>query len=303
MSQRVVKSIEELVANMTGFAQAGEDIKDFLESVGEGNDKKGVDLLLNDWNGLLRRGKNFVAGIRPDGAYMFVPSRFVGYWDNDLVKHHSNVNRNGGQTDRAISTVLATTPREDAAMEAQFLHFCDTLGISPKDQQRKYWPPVGLSRLGSVNMDEIEQEEAEQGAFDPRDERDSRRRVLASIVRRRGQPQFRKKLLSLYAGRCAITGCTAEAALEAAHIMPYKGERTNVPSNGLLLRADVHTLFDLGLITIDSNWRVMVAEELGATEYADLDGQEIQLPSRSRPNRKALTAHRERALDRATYQR
>ena len=46
-------------------------------------------------------------------------------------------------------------------------------------------------------------------------------------------------------------GCDVVAVLKATHIMPYRGEETNHPSNGLLLRADLHTLFDVGLLTID----------------------------------------------------
>jgi hypothetical protein len=65
---------------------------------------------------------------------------------------------------------------------------------------------------------------------------DARDRTLASIVRRRGQPQFRERLLAIYDGRCAISGCNAVEALEAAHISPYKGRHTNHPQNGLLFR-------------------------------------------------------------------
>ena len=47
-----------------------------------------------------------------------------------------------------------------------------------------------------------------------------------------------------------MTGCTVFAVLEAAHIKPYQGENDNHPQNGLLLRADIHTLFDLNLLGI-----------------------------------------------------
>ena len=62
---------------------------------------------------------------------------------------------------------------------------------------------------------------------------DARDRVVASVVRRRGQPEFRSALLEAYGGRCAISGCDAEAALEACHIRPYMGPHTNALSNGL----------------------------------------------------------------------
>lgn len=81
---------------------------------------------------------------------------------------------------------------------------------------------------------------------------DERERVLRQIVQRRGQKQFRDALLIQYQGRCAITNCQITDVLEAAHIVPYQGEKDNEPSNGILLRADIHTLFDLDLIGIHS---------------------------------------------------
>ncbi len=67
----------------------------------------------------------------------------------------------------------------------------------------------------------------ESGYFSPEDLKDERRRKLAEIVERRGQPVFRRKLVAAYDGKCAITGCDAVAALEAAHLKPYCGpERT-----------------------------------------------------------------------------
>ncbi|WP_017903179.1 HNH endonuclease [Pseudomonas asplenii] len=115
--------------------------------------------------------------------------------------------------------------------------------------------------------------------FDPADVADARKRITASIVRRRGQPAFRKALLEAYSGACAITGCNLPDVLEAAHIHPYKGDHTNVISNGLLLRADIHTLFDLGLIAIESETMVVrVAPNLKDTDYGTLDGSLLRRP-------------------------
>ena len=136
------------------------------------------------------------------------------------------------------------------------------------------------------------------GVFDPNNETDARERVAASIVRRRGQPAFRQKLLTIYNGRCAITGTDAEAALEAAHILPYKGLQTNDHRNGLLLRSDIHTLFDLYLIAIDANsMSVLVAPELHGTTYESLQGVKLCLPLSNLdcPSIDALNKHRQEA--------
>ncbi|MFN8357873.1 MAG: HNH endonuclease [Spirosomataceae bacterium] len=73
----------------------------------------------------------------------------------------------------------------------------------------------------------------------------------AQIKIRRGQPKFRQQLLKLYNETCIITGCKIKELLEAAHILPYSMRSDYKLSNGLLLRADIHTLFDLGMIAID----------------------------------------------------
>ncbi|MBX9583125.1 MAG: HNH endonuclease [Gemmataceae bacterium] len=75
------------------------------------------------------------------------------------------------------------------------------------------------------------------------------------ILLRRGQPQFRQQLIEAYGGRYALTGSDAQDALEAAHIVPASQGGKTVLVNGLLLRADVHTLFDLNLVGINPNTR------------------------------------------------
>jgi predicted restriction endonuclease len=150
------------------------------------------------------------------------------------------------------------------------------------------------SAIESVISTQGDQEDRD-GNFDPQNIRDGRERILSSIVRRRGQPKFRRDLLKFYGGRCAITGTDAEQALEAAHIIPYKGSDTNHPSNGLLLRADLHTLFDLKLIAIDTlTMTVLIAPALQHTSYQKLAGAPLHLPSNqsARPSVQALDAHR-----------
>ncbi|MGA3683109.1 HNH endonuclease [Pseudomonas graminis] len=132
------------------------------------------------------------------------------------------------------------------------------------------------------------------GEFNPKNIVDARTKVLASIVRRKGQSKFRSTLLRAYNYRCAVTGCEIEALLEAAHIVPYQGADTNVVSNGLLLRADIHTLFDLGLCWVDPTKLVVkLAEGLEGSEYEALRDQPISLPENvfDRPSADALRWH------------
>src|SRR5579871_4803972 len=141
----------------------------------------------------------------------------------------------------------------------------------------------------------FEEQQAEaQEPFNPSDIRDARKKIFATILRRQGQQVFRRKLLNAYRNRCAMTGSSAPWVLEASHITPYRGTNTNNLQNGLILRADIHTLFDLGLISVDPvSLLVKVSSLLAGTEYAALDGHPITLPTKesARPSNAALKEH------------
>jgi hypothetical protein len=122
---------------------------------------------------------------------------------------------------------------------------------------------------------------------------DTRKKVLASIRARRGQPKFRRDLIRRYGESCAISGCTVMAIVEAAHIWPYRGEEDNHPENGLLLRADLHTLYDLDLIGIDQDLRVHLSWSLEGSDYEQFAGRQLTL--RARPSASAIE-HRWRAF-------
>jgi putative restriction endonuclease len=136
--------------------------------------------------------------------------------------------------------------------------------------------------------------DSDERPFDPNNIVDARERISQTIVQRRGQKAFRDSLIAAYEGRCAITGCNVLDVLEAAHIYPYQGSDTNKISNGLLLRADLHTLFDCSLIAIDpSNRKVIVAPQLLASTYKQLHDRKLRVPkTRSQaPSKEALMRH------------
>jgi putative restriction endonuclease len=159
-------------------------------------------------------------------------------------------------------------------------------GFAPDGRVRDRGPAGEIELLAA---------KAEPIQFDPANIIDGRERIVAQIVLRRGQPEFRRRLLEAYRGRCAISGCDAVEALEAAHIAPYRGPDTNRLDNGLLLRADLHTLFDLGLISIASTpMTLVIATSLAETIYREFDGKQLLLPSdeAARPSIEALDFHR-----------
>jgi putative restriction endonuclease len=144
-----------------------------------------------------------------------------------------------------------------------------------------------LEAMASAEVDQ--QVAAEGGGLD--DDYDARLRVFRQIVSRRGQPGFRAALLEAYRGRCAVTGFDAAAALEGAHLRPYRGPESNTVTNGLLLRADIHTLFDLGLLAPDPVTRtIVVSKLLAGTRYEALSSSQLADPAEAwqRPNQEAL---------------
>jgi putative restriction endonuclease len=126
---------------------------------------------------------------------------------------------------------------------------------------------------------------------DPKDDYDARLRIMRQIVARRGQSAFRASLLDAYKGRCAITDCDAAAALEGAHLRPYRGLHSNNVTNGLPLRADVHTLFDLRLLAPEPDTRkIVISKLLAGTHYESLAGIQLGEPlaASHRPSRETL---------------
>jgi len=150
-----------------------------------------------------------------------------------------------------------------------------------------------LDMSGIIRLSEREQSQLQ--SFDPTSTKDGREKIVESITRRRGKPQLRQTLLAAYDYTCAITGCNALEALEAAYVIPFRGKYTHHASNALLLRADVHTLFDLGRIAVDTRtMTVIIHDELLESSYRLLADRPLHYPKdeTQRPNTEALDLHR-----------
>lgn len=129
---------------------------------------------------------------------------------------------------------------------------------------------------------------------------DARQRTELAIVARQGAGAFRAAAIAAFDGHCAISGYDVVEGLEAAHIIPYLGEHTNTLGNSLLLRADLHTLLDRGLIRIDPGTLVVrLASQLRTTCLAGLDGVKLALPEPSGAWQAALLQRE--AMLRAAY--
>lgn len=133
-----------------------------------------------------------------------------------------------------------------------------------------------------------------ESAFDPESLEEAVKRKQMDVVQREGQQKFRADLLNVYKGKCTVTGCDVEAALDAAHIIDYSGIDSNHVQNGLLLRSDIHKLFDKKLITIDpQSMTILIAPHLVGTYYESLKNLKISLPENSdcNPSPDSLKRH------------
>jgi len=119
--------------------------------------------------------------------------------------------------------------------------------------------------------------------------------------RRLGQGTFRALITDAYKRQCAVTQERALPALEAAHIRPFSEVTEHSVTNGILLRSDVHRLFDAGYITVTPDYEVEASRRMkedfnDGENYRKLHGKRIWVPERvtMRPDPAALQWHNER---------
>lgn len=151
---------------------------------------------------------------------------------------------------------------------------------------------LGLRRMALDESTELRAHQEQVPEYDPSTPADGKKRVLREIAARQGAPAFRHKLLSAFGRTCCVSECRVEEVLEAAHICPYDGANTNDVTNGLLLRSDLHTLFDLGLLRISPHsMEIAVHPRLQShPEYSSYHKKKLIL-SYPRPSAKALQEH------------
>jgi len=118
------------------------------------------------------------------------------------------------------------------------------------------------------------------------------------VAPRLGQGAFRVAVTEAYGRACAVTGEHSLPALDAAHIRAYGSGGMHAVPNGLLLRADVHRLFDLGYMTVTPEHRIEVSRRLrddysNGHSYYPRHGNTIYLPhaEADRPDADALRWH------------
>ena len=158
-----------------------------------------------------------------------------------------------------MSQLITETPRYNGQMSIQEVNL--------------QWAIDLVNPLSSVVLD-LEADEADEAVPALLDE-DQRQVIERQIKKRRGQKTFRDQLLKSNPV-CAVTGCMLVDILEAAHIDAYRNDSHNHISNGLLLRSDIHTLYDLNHLAIDPDKKTLHFSKKALSEkYSEYEGLKI----------------------------
>lgn len=136
-----------------------------------------------------------------------------------------------------------------------------------------------------------------QLVLEPQEDARYGKEILSRV--RLGQSAFRVLIMDAYARRCSVSGERTLPALEAAHIKPYDKSGPHYVSNGLLLRADIHKLFDKGYLTLTKRFNIEVSGRIkeefdNGRDYYKYHGESLKyLPSREfdRPGSQFIEWH------------
>jgi predicted restriction endonuclease len=129
------------------------------------------------------------------------------------------------------------------------------------------------------------------------------REVVGVSRHRKGQELFRVAVLSAYSFQCCVTGVSDHRFLVASHIKPWSVDKENRlnPSNGLCLSTFYDRAFDLGLISFDPNYRLLVSSDLKKQAdnhhiretFLERSGMQLVLPEKFSPSNELLAWHRD----------
>ncbi|MRT38763.1 HNH endonuclease [Acinetobacter sp. RIT698] len=216
-------------------------------------DRRKNSNLESEYIRLIQNGNCYLPYLNGD-VLSFIPSRFIGYIDNNLSIHTENIERHGGRTNQAISKILSLNPIPNEFLEEKFQEFCKSQNAIPSIKPRKFWITQEIKNL-------IEDDEIDKIKNNPKIKATEKEQLIKARI---GQGNFRKSLIDLW-GQCCISHTNLIQVLRASHIKPWKDcnneERLN-KFNGLLLTPNFDVLFDCGLISFSDKGSILISKLL-----------------------------------------
>jgi len=224
---------------------------------------------------------------------------------------------NGARSAQEMRARIARYRRADAANHGDFEIGCRIL-TQPFFFDKRDWIPVPASWAPNIVSFKTYNTKDAEGmslweAVNDRMNRTSSHTLVKGRARfgapqlirpRLGQGAFRVVVTDNYQRRCAVTRERTLPALDAAHIQPYADGGSHEANNGLLLRRDIHSLFDAGYVTVTPELRFEVSRRIkeefeNGRHYYALHGQEISTPidTRQKPDRSAPSWHNEHCFN------
>ena len=210
-----------------------------------------------------------------------------------------------GRTADAVAMKMLNIASNDPAVKdagKAALGNASALDRAVWDEFHADWERLALEchqLMQQYGLEKQDEPQIEEDAFLPEDFTGETRQFLTA--QRIKQHFFRRAVLSTYRGRCCMSGLSEQRLLIASHIVPWSRDKSNRlnPSNGLCLSAIHDRAFDKGLISLTDDLRVMLSNDLVARDepfikatFLPLQGHQIEVPDRFRPEPAFLARHR-----------
>jgi putative restriction endonuclease len=274
----------------------------------------------NPWGGafrVLKRGEPFLFKLRSPFNAIVGGGFFEYYADLPLsLAWNAFGIKNGAASMQAVRERLVRLRRRDVPWYDDFTIGCIIL-VEPFFWPKELWIPQPASFARNIVRGRSYDLSTGEGAAlwsDVMSRLESTKQITPAdealirggygnptlVPRRIGQGTFRVAVTEAYERQCAITRERALPALEAAHIRPFADTETHYVKQGLLLRSDVHRLFDAGYVTVTPDYSVEVSSKMrddfnDGEGYMQLHGSKIWVPAHKKlqPDPEMLTWHNE----------
>ncbi len=210
-----------------------------------------------------------------------------------------------GRTPSAVALKLVNFASLDPALIARGIKGMGNTSVLDRevwDQFHADWEGLASEAESLRTALMVEQGVVELTQTDQHELDDFTGEVRQVISRQRiKQSFFRKAVLSSYRGRCCMSGLSEARLLVASHIVPWSRDKANRlnPANGLSLCAAHDRAFDVGLLTLSDDFRVVLSDELQRRDdsfvqsvFMPLAGKQIEMPERFAPDQAFIRYHR-----------